>query len=729
MYNLRAWHGWKCSIIVSFRKPCWSRIEIPERQSSVKTAQTAITSIVSPEYPLLLQHGRPVLGGGRLDRRLGRFQRQLHRRHTRLPRRLYLQRRRASLPDRPLRPVGRRRRGGHDGRFHVNSAGQILTIDRYQEGQLAVEADYSYNDAGQLIGLIYHQGTTVLNSYAWTYSGDSSSPLPPGATNLRSVPEGEGASGWLPTGGLMPVTDTSGIVDALTSGGLAGLDLVTSCTSADGTATYSYDPLGQLTGATYSPNPQIPESPNPSPESYKYDANGNPANSGDVIGPNNELLSDGTYNYTYDAAGNLITQTSIAYGSVTAYGWDAQNRLAEVEQFANGAAYASGTPTQVVDYLYDAEGRWIGENILNGSGAVDEQERFVYDGNQIVLEFDKASSGTVAASDLSHRYLWGPAVDQILADEQIATAGQAGNVVLPLTDNQGTVRDLAVVNSGVTTVVNHRIFTAFGQMLSQTNPTTTPPTAASVDCLFGYTGLPFDTASGFNMSLTRPYSPATGRWAKRDDSDLTAGPDPYQYCGNSPTNATDPTGLDDVRWNAADVQAILNRLSPEAGKFWKQSNGTIVSAPTRSRLYPGRWFRWGSQLPSSPWRAKYSRVRVPGNGRRRFLCQTIGTPFRWRSISFLNCAPIQNSISTSYRSFVHEVANGQGVPEYNQANNDRINGMLRSAANIAEAYVKGLAALTPGGCLVLSVEEFHEGNYLAAASACFPLSRLGRSPG
>ena len=106
-----------------------------------------------------------------------------------------------------------------------------------------------------------------------------------------------------------------------------------------------------------------------------------------------------------------------------------------------GAAYASGTPTQVVHYLYDAEGRWIGENVLNGSGdgQIDHETRFVYDGNQIVLDLDRDVSGatTLGPSDLSHRYLWGPAVDQIFADEQITTAGQAGMLSLPLTDNLG----------------------------------------------------------------------------------------------------------------------------------------------------------------------------------------------------------------------------------------------------------------------------------------------------
>jgi hypothetical protein len=61
---------------------------------------------------------------------------------------------------------------------------------------------------------------------------------------------------------------------------------------------------------------------------------------------------------------------------------------------------------------------------------------FVYDGSQVALQFDSSGTsgtpGTLAAADLSHRYLWGPAVDQLLADEQVTTPSQAGPVVWPL---------------------------------------------------------------------------------------------------------------------------------------------------------------------------------------------------------------------------------------------------------------------------------------------------------
>jgi hypothetical protein len=49
---------------------------------------------------------------------------------------------------------------------------------------------------------------------------------------------------------------------------------------------------------------------------------------------------------------------------------------------------------------------------------------------------------------------------------------------------------LAVCNAatGTTTIINHRVYDAFGNLTSQTN--------AAVDCLFGYTGQMFDQNTG-----------------------------------------------------------------------------------------------------------------------------------------------------------------------------------------------------------------------------------------
>ncbi len=62
-------------------------------------------------------------------------------------------------------------------------------------------------------------------------------------------------------------------------------------------------------------------------ERHETDANGNRTNTGYVVGANNRLLSDGTYNYEYDGEGNLTLRTEIATGEAMEFRWDHRNRL------------------------------------------------------------------------------------------------------------------------------------------------------------------------------------------------------------------------------------------------------------------------------------------------------------------------------------------------------------------------------------------------------------------
>jgi RHS repeat-associated protein len=172
------------------------------------------------------------------------------------------------------------------------------------------------------------------------------------------------------------------------------------------------------------------------------------------------------------------------------------------------------------------------------------QTRFIYDGNQVVLQFDKTGEGSLAASDLSHRYLWNPqAVDQLFADEQAHFDEEQGisvsdGVLWALTDHEQTVRDLAIYDFGTdaTTIDNRRVYDAFGNLQDQTN--------AAVDCLFGYTGRPFDKASGEQYNGARWYEAVTGRWLSEDPSGFAGGDaNLNRYCGNNPMNYRDPSGL------------------------------------------------------------------------------------------------------------------------------------------------------------------------------------------
>ena len=116
-----------------------------------------------------------------------------------------------------------------------------------------------------------------------------------------------------------------------------------------------------------------------------------------TTGADNQLLSDGTYRYSYDAEGNRIAKfiDTDADGlldegdtSITQYTWDARNRLTEVTSYAT----YGGSASQVVDYFYDAENRWIAETIdSDGDGQIDRTLGFVYDGDQVALQFESSS--------------------------------------------------------------------------------------------------------------------------------------------------------------------------------------------------------------------------------------------------------------------------------------------------------------------------------------------------
>jgi RHS repeat-associated protein len=150
-----------------------------------------------------------------------------------------------------------------------------------------------------------------------------------------------------------------------------------------------------------------------------------------------------------------------------------------------------------------------------------------------------------SAGSVTNRYLQGPGVDQVLADEQVSSASQTPNTVLwALSDNQGTVRDWAQKNTttGQTQIVDHIVYDAYGQIVSQTNPQT--HLAATNKIRFGYTGQIWDADAKLYYYRARWYDPHIGKFTSEDPLGFAAGDTNVQrYVGNSPTNATDPSGL------------------------------------------------------------------------------------------------------------------------------------------------------------------------------------------
>ena len=199
---------------------------------------------------------------------------------------------------------------------------------------------------------------------------------------------------------------------------------------------------------------------------------------------------------------------------------------------------AANRPTRVVEYTYDYLDRRIQRKIDadgSGGGAADFYYN-VYQGDNAALEIHDqnglAASGTgETAPHRQHRYMYGQAVDEILASEDTAAAGNAtGAVLWGLGDHEGTIRDI-VNNSGA--VVDHRKFDSFGKMTSESVPAT--------DFIFGYTGQALDRTTGLYDYWHRWYDPTPGRFPSEDPAAADA--NLYRYVGNNPLNATDPSGL------------------------------------------------------------------------------------------------------------------------------------------------------------------------------------------
>jgi RHS repeat-associated protein len=132
--------------------------------------------------------------------------------------------------------------------------------------------------------------------------------------------------------------------------------------------------------------------------------------------------------------------------------------------------------------------------------------------------------------DLSHRYLWGPGVDQLLVDEAVAslTTASSNTNRWALTDHLGTIRDW-VNDSG--TLLDHAEYDSAGRRLD----------TAAIDAAFGFQGLLHDEWTGNNYNRARWSDPNTGTFLSEDPIK-----DGYNWrvaYGNAANMFVDPTGL------------------------------------------------------------------------------------------------------------------------------------------------------------------------------------------
>ena len=145
-----------------------------------------------------------------------------------------------------------------------------------------------------------------------------------------------------------------------------------------------------------------------------------------------------------------------------------------------------------------------------------------------------------SSGGITDRYVWGPAVDQILEDEHYTTpsTSSAGTRYFTTFDKENSVRDLISSGDGLS---GHVAYNSFGQITSSTIGYAMP---------FLHEGVYTDSATGMEYHSDpatgfpgRWYDPASRRWISEDPTGLAPDSNPYRYVGNGPTNFIDPTGL------------------------------------------------------------------------------------------------------------------------------------------------------------------------------------------
>ena len=318
----------------------------------------------------------------------------------------------------------------------------------------------------------------------------------------------------------------------------------------NGVVDYSYDRQGQLTGAAYSDMQRVDET-------YGYDENGNRVNShlhsdGYETGNANRLDSDGTYSYEYDDEGNLIRRTELASGDYREFAWDNRNRLLEVID-----RDSQDDVIQQVSFVYDAMGRRLAKSVVTEAGQ--NSLHFVYNREDVLLEFENSDGDGSNSPQLSTRNFHGPGIDQVIAQEFLA-----GETRWLLTDHLGTIRYHVGVDGRILAEID---YDSFGGLVDE---------AALGKSRYAFTGREWDVEIELQFNRARYFDGTVGLWLSEDPIGYEAGDANFRrYVQNSPVGSEDAFGLMSPREATGMVSAGIGVVT------------ALVSAPVIASIGAG----------------------------------------------------------------------------------------------------------------------------------------------
>jgi RHS repeat-associated protein len=285
--------------------------------------------------------------------------------------------------------------------------------------------------------------------------------------------------------------------------------------------TWTYDAADQLLQERGTPLGYV--------NSHVYDAVGNRTDWTDLAqlwqttltfdAANQVKLEQGSFPYTYDAAGNL---NKVDWsGSLYTLTWDAENRLTSYHD-----PFGYGLET----YTYDGDGRRVGRQPAG--------HRYFWDEENLLLMGDSGWSPI-------YRFTYEQALYGNLLSEALWFIGGFNTQRFYHFDGLGSTVRLTQANG--TTIGNNMFYQGFGQPMTQGDQITPYRWLGQIGYelqmppLGGWVATYYDYANYYVRQ--RYYDRWAARWSSRDPlmDDLLG--NRYRYSKNVPTLFTDPSGL------------------------------------------------------------------------------------------------------------------------------------------------------------------------------------------
>ncbi|MGH8227159.1 MAG: RHS repeat-associated core domain-containing protein [Steroidobacteraceae bacterium] len=333
---------------------------------------------------------------------------------------------------------------------------------------------YAYDVGGRLVQLTYSDGYAV--SYGYT-----------NANELQSVVDSTGATlatySYDALGGLLQISRPNNTGYSHTGiEQLAGLAQDLSGTSYDTSASFAYNPAGQIVSKTQSNDAAYTWLPNPpnSTISASYD-------------DTNRLATFNGANVVEDANGDV--QTGV---NGMSYAYDALGQLRQ-------ATSSSGT----VSLTYGPLGLLHTET--NGGTTTE----YLYDGSNLIAEY---VNGT-----LTDRFVYGSGPGPLVWYQGSGTSAP----IYLHADERGSIITASNANGVATGSVK---YSSYGESASLVSP-------------FGYAGQLYLPDLQLYYDRARMYSPQTGRFMQPDPAGYASDMNLYAYVSGDPVNAADFSGM------------------------------------------------------------------------------------------------------------------------------------------------------------------------------------------